>query len=198
MQIENNVLIDDLLRRVENCTSKVKQFESLSLEQLRFKTENQWSILECLEHLNLYGDFYLVEIEKQIVASNYKVGSTKFKSGLIGNYFANLMEVKDGKIKKMKSPKDKNPSNTNLTTTTISRFFKQQERLMDLLNKSRTIDLTKTKTSISLTTFIKLRLGDTLRFYTYHIERHVLQAERLFKNGSVFEQEHKHVKAIDA
>jgi hypothetical protein len=189
MQIDNNILITDLLQRIENCTNKVKQFESLSVEQLRFKAEGQWSILECLEHLNLYGDFYLVEIEKQILASPYKVGSAKFKSGLIGNYFANLMEVKDGEIKKMKSPKDKNPSNTILTTTTISRFLKQQERLVDLLNKCRAIDLTKTKTSISLTTFIKLRLGDTLRFYTYHIERHVLQAERVLKNVSVFEHE---------
>ncbi|WP_276373473.1 DinB family protein [Chryseolinea sp. H1M3-3] len=195
MQIDNNVLVNDLLRRIENCTNKVKQFESLSLEQLRFKAESQWSILECLEHLNLYGDFYLVEIEKQILASPYKAGSTKFKSGLIGNYFANLMEVKDGKIKKMKSPKDKNPSNTTLTTTTISRFLKQQERLVDLLNKCRAIDLTKTKTSISLTSFIKLRLGDTLRFYTYHIERHVLQAERVLNNVSVFE--HEKVKAMN-
>lgn len=178
MQIENNILIDDLLGRMEKCTRRVKEFEALSNDQLQFKKGKRWSILECLEHLNLYGDFYLVEIEKQVIASPRTTIPTKFKSGFLGNYFANLMEVKNGKITKMKSPKDKNPSNSNLSITTINRFLKQQERLVSLLNQCRSIDLTKTKAAISLTNLIKLRLGDTLRFYTYHIERHVLQAER--------------------
>ena len=151
----------------------VKGFEVLSVGQLQFKNGDRWSILECLEHLNLYGDFYLVEIEKQIIANSRKNTSTKFKSGILGNYFANLMEVKEGKITKMKSPKDKNPSNKNLSITTINRFLKQQERLVSLLNQCRNIDLTKTKAAISLTNLVKLRLGDTLRFYCYHIERHV-------------------------
>ena len=30
----------------------------------------KWSALECLEHLNLYGDFYLPEITQKINASN--------------------------------------------------------------------------------------------------------------------------------
>lgn len=181
MKIDNDTLIDDLLRRTEQSTEIVKQFQRLSIDQLCFKNENQWSILECLEHLNLYGDFYLVEIEKQIMASRNRPSSNNFRSGLLGNYFANLMEVKEGKITKMKSPKDKNPTSMNLTVTTISRFLKQQEQLSKLLNSCRTIDLTKTKSAISLTRLIKLRLGDTLRFYTYHIERHVFQAERICK-----------------
>jgi hypothetical protein len=181
MQIENNILINDLVKRTERSTDKVRIFQTLPIEQLQHKNGNQWNILECLEHLNLYGDFYLPEIEKQIIANQHKPASSTFQSGLVGNYFANLMEVKDGKIKKMKSPKDKNPSNTALSVTTISRFFKQQERLLNLLQQSRKVDLTRTKTAISLSSLIRLRLGDTLRFYTYHIERHVWQAERIME-----------------
>src|SRR5262245_27508274 len=145
MKIENNKLIDDLLRRVETCTRKAKGFETLANDQLQHKDGDRWSILECLEHLNLYGDFYLVEIEKQIIANQGKGTSNVFKSGLLGNYFANLMEVRDGKMTKMKSPKDKNPSSLDLSITTVSRFLKQQERLVTLLNQSRSVDLTKTK-----------------------------------------------------
>jgi hypothetical protein len=181
MQIENNILIDDLLRRTEKSMEKVKQFESLTIDQLNYKSDNQWSILECLEHLNLYGDYYLVEIEKRIIEGQHVPVSTKFKSGLLGNYIANLMEVKNGKITKMKSPRDKNPSNAKLYVTVINRFLKQQERLTALLNQCRTTDLTRAKAAISLTKLIKLRLGDTLRFYTYHIERHVLQAQRVME-----------------
>ena len=178
MVLENKILIVDLLSRARASLEKVNKFEHLSLEQLRYKNDDQWSILECLEHLNLYGDFYLVEIEKQIMTNQNKKAKV-FRSGLLGNYFANLMEVKQGKIRKIKTPKDKNPKNLNLTVTTISRFIKQQEQLLFLLRKSKDLDLSKIKTSLSLTSLIKLRLGDTLRFYTYHIERHVLQAERV-------------------
>ena len=191
MQIENNKLIDDLLRRMETCKRRVKEFEILPINQLQFKNGERWSALECLEHLNLYGDFYLVEIEKRIITNPRKNISTKFKSGILGNYFATLMEVKDGKITKMKSPMDKNPSNSPLSITTISRFLKQQERLVSLLNQCRSIDLTKTRAAISLTNLIKLRLGDTLRFYCYHIERHVFQAER------ALEERGQMIKALD-
>ena len=189
MQIENNQLIDDLLRRMESCKRAVKEFEILPLDRLQFKNGERWSALECLEHLNLYGDFYLVEIEKQIIRNPRKNISAKFKSGILGNYFANLMEVKNGKMTKMKSPKDKNPSNSHLSITTISRFLKQQDRLVGLLDQCRNIDLTKTKAAISLTNLIKLRLGDTLRFYCYHIERHVFQAERALEEQERMIQE---------
>lgn len=180
MQIDNNTLIDDLLDRVSACTQKAHQFETLSLEHLRFRQNNQWNILECLEHLNLYGDFYLVEIERGIIASA-KASNGKFSSGLIGNYFAELMQVKNGKLTKMKSPKNKDPFRKELTPATIARFIKQQEKLVELLNQSRDVDLTKTKCAISLTRLIRLRLGDTLRFFVYHIERHIQQAERMLQ-----------------
>ena len=185
MEIENNILIDDLLRRVEECTEKAKTFERLDDKQLQHKNGTRWSILECLEHLNRYGDYYLVEIEKQVIAHRGKKATLVFRSGVVGNYFANLMEVKKGKITKMKSPRDKNPAGSNLTVTTVSRFLKQQEQLVTLLNQSRNIDLTKVKTGISISRLIKLRLGDTLRFFTYHIERHVLQAERALAEQQV-------------
>ena len=79
----------------------------------------------------------------------------------------------------MKSPKDKNPSHSTLTRLTIDRFLKQQELLQSLLLQSKRVDLQRTKTAISLSKLIRLRLGDTFRFFVYHIERHVLQAERI-------------------
>lgn len=178
MQIETNKLIDELLLMTERSSNAVMKFKSLSLQQLNFKKNpDSWSILECVEHLNLYGDYYLPEIEKQMIAHGNVSKNLMFKSGLVGNYFANLMIVKDGKLTKMKSPKDKNPAKSDLSITALDRFLKQQELLKSLLIKARTKDLTKIKTPISLSRMIKLRLGDTFRFVIYHIERHILQAE---------------------
>lgn len=183
MQINKDQLIQELTGITERATSAVRKFKELPASQLNHKKDlAQWSILECIEHLNLYGNFYLPEMEKQILAHKTAHPPAIFKSGIIGNYFANLMMVKQGEIKKMKSPKDKNPSGSQLSVTTIERFLKQQELLKSLLQQARNVDLTRTKAAISLTRLIKLRLGDTFRFFVYHIERHVLQAEKLVAN----------------
>jgi len=178
MKQDSNLLIDELLLMLEASTLVAKSFASLNAEMLNYKPEpDKWSILECIEHLNLYGDFYLPEIERRIIESNNSTPKTLFRSGVLGNYFANLMLVKNGSIKKMKTPQDKDPQNSKLNSTVIDRFLKQQEKLVTLLNKARTTDLTSTKCSISLSKWIKLRLGDTFRFLIFHIDRHLKQAE---------------------
>jgi DinB superfamily len=182
MQIKNEELIEGLLTITKKSIVKVESFKTLAIEKLNFKEEpTSWSILECLEHLNLYADFYLPEIEKQIEANKHNTATGFFKSGVLGNYFVNAIQLKNGTIKKIKSPKDKNPINSSLSVATIDSFLQQQSQLIKLLEKVKTTNLTKTKTAISLTKFIKLRLGDTLRFFVYHVERHVWQAENIIR-----------------
>lgn len=184
MQINANELIDTLLQLTEKSSEAARKFRTLSNDELNFKSDStSWSILECIEHLNLYGDFYLPEIEKRILAQKGKSKSVVFKSGLLGNYFANMMLVKDGQMRKMKTFKDKDPANSALTITTIERFLKQQEMLKNLLNQARSVNLTKTKTAISISSWIKLRLGDTFRFFIYHIERHIFQAMHVLEQS---------------
>ena len=182
MHIEKRSLIQNLVLRTEQNIISAQKFKSLGIEKLNHKSNpEEWSILECLEHLNLYGDYYLPEIEKTMLEQKKQHSSPMFKSGLLGNYFANLMLPKEnGQIKKMKSPEDKNPVHSQLGYTTIERFLKQQELLKKLLEQSKTKDLTKLKTPISISKWIKLRLGDTFRFVIYHNQRHIAQAERTF------------------
>jgi hypothetical protein len=183
MKIQREELINDLVQRMQSATEVAKALRELPFDKLNKKPGPQaWSALECFEHLNLYGDFYIPEIEKRILKQKVTPNEVVFRSGIIGNYFANLMLAENGKMKKMKSPKDKNPINSTLTLTTIDRFLKQQEHLLSLLERSKKIDLTGTKTSISLASFIQLRLGDTLRFVIYHIQRHVQQAQRAIRD----------------
>lgn len=180
MQINSETLLNDLTKRVEQAMRDVSAFKELSETQLNYKNSpTSWSILECLEHLNLYGDFYLPEIEKRILAQAANTQTPVFKSGVLGNYFANMMSVEHNKIKKIKSPADKNPLNSDLKVTTIDRFLKQQDTLLHLLNQARQVNLTKTKSSISISKWVTIRLGDTFRFLIYHIERHVLQAKNV-------------------
>ena len=180
MKFATQELIQDLIHRTKRVIEITQRYSELDLAVLNHKPHSEgWSKLECLEHLNLYGDFYLPEMERNILSSPRKE-VTFFKSGVIGNYFAQLMLPKpNGKLKKMKSPVDKQPTHSTLSITTVDRFLKQQEQLLRLLELSKQVDLTKTKTAISISKMVRLRLGDTFRFYVFHIERHVAQAERI-------------------
>jgi hypothetical protein len=137
-------------------------------------------MLECLEHLNLYGDFYLPQIENHISGASHK-SEIEFKSGILGSYFANSMLPK-GKLNKMKTFKDKNPLHADLDKTVIDRFLNQQFKLLDLLNEARKVSLNKVKIPISIATFVKLKLGDTFQFFINHMLRHLNQIEDIKHN----------------
>ena len=71
------------------------------------------------------------------------------------------------------------PADSPLDPSVLDKFIHQQEQLLQLLEVSRQTDLTGVKTSISISKWIKLRLGDTLRVVVYHNLRHVVQAQKL-------------------
>lgn len=178
MIIESEKLILNLIERTRININQSEKFSTLSTEKLDWKSgQGSWSILECFEHLNLYGDFYIPEIRTRIETSK-TLPKTNFKSGILGNYFAKSMLPKE-ELKKIKTFKDKNPIGCALDKTTIKRFISQQEQILNLLDKSRKIDLNKTKASISITKWIKLKLGDTFRVVVYHNERHIEQANKI-------------------
>ncbi len=137
-------------------------------------TEGSWSVLECLQHLNLYGNFYLPEISRKISISKTKK-KEQFKSGLLGGYFAKAM-LHPAKIKTFKAM---NPIYSNLDNSTLDTFIAQQYLTLELISLAHNVDLNKVKTAISISSFIKLRLGDTLRVVIYHNKRHILQAQRV-------------------
>lgn len=182
MEIASKALLKDLLESSQEYKAKAEQFKILPLETLNWKTSPEnWSILECLEHLNRYSDFYIPEIEKQLKASRYQP-SEKFKSGWLGNYFANTMLPKE-KLNKMKTFSSMNPIGSSLDKAVLAKFIAQQQDLIQLLKLASQADLSKTKTAISISKWIKLRLGDTFRVVVYHNQRHIVQAERVLKEA---------------
>lgn len=162
---------------LQNIELAQKLYE-LSDESLNWRNDpKSWSILECLEHLNIYGNFYLPEIENTM--SNATIQSDdEFKPGFLGNYFAKSMQPKV-KLNKMKTFKKTDPIGSMLTRNVIDTFINQQNKLLELVDRSEKVNLNKLKTGISITKWIRIKLGDTFRFVIYHNQRHILQAERV-------------------
>lgn len=170
-------LLTELIQLTRKNIGEVEALKKLPIEQLHQKDNvTSWSSLECIAHLNRYGDFYLPEIRKQINASTYQQ-SDVFKSGILGSYFAKSMLPKE-KLNAMKTFQSMNPINSSLDKKTLDKFIEQQQEMLVLLEQSKNTDLTKVKTSISISKWIKLRLGDTFRVVIYHNLRHIVQAKR--------------------
>ena len=88
-----------------------------------------------------------------------------------------------GSAKKYKSPKDHAPAADLNAPAVIAEFIEQQERLIIQLRKAKAVNINATRVPISLSKWIRLKLGDTFRFLIAHNERHLLQAKKLLEQG---------------
>jgi hypothetical protein len=178
-----HTLLNELQQTINLAIQKAEAYKKINVKELNYKTHaDSWSVLECLEHLNLYGDYYIPAIEKAIMASAEKTGDYEYKSSWLGNYFANSMLPKDGVVKnKMKTFKDKNPQLSNLDINTIERFIKQLKSFEQLLAMAKKSDINRIKIPVTVSRFIKLNIGDVFRFNINHIQRHLFQADNVLK-----------------
>lgn len=179
--MSSSELITDLTGRTKQVLREAQDLKTRSLKELNSKdSPESWSALECIEHLNLYGNFYLPEIEMRIRESGYAPQKI-FTSRLLGDYFAESMLPKE-KMRKMKTFRDKNPLGSRLDKEVLTEFIEQQHKLLELLKESQEVSLNKTRTSISISKWLKLKLGDTLRVLVYHNQRHMKQARRALRS----------------
>lgn len=176
--MRSDKLLQSAIEQTRQNINQVEPLKNMDLKYLTWKENpDSWNILECLEHLNLYGDFYLPQIENSIKESNTK-NEVEFRSGILGNYFAKTMLPKE-KLNKMKTFKNKNPLNKKLDKSVIEKFIDQQMQLLNLLSQSEKVSLNKIKIKTSISNFIALKLGDTFQFFINHNIRHMKQIERI-------------------
>ena len=171
-------LLQEMTDYVRAHRDSAMAFQQLDDQTLTRRPQpNGWNILECMEHLNRYGNFYLPEIQQQMERSRYPA-TVEFRSGWLGNYFVNSIKP-DARQRNMNTFKSMNPLGDRLDRNVLVIFIQQQDKLLKLLKSADSVNLMKAKTGISITNFIRIRLGDTFRFVIYHQERHLRQAKGL-------------------
>jgi hypothetical protein len=198
MKYMTEQLLEDLHNQVEKQISKaISEWQQLPYDMLSASPgPGRWSAVQCLEHLNSYGRYYLPQVEKAIQQNQHKKPVQFFQSGWLGNYFYSLMlPQKDGKpSKKMKSPKNHQPDPLPDPAVVLYDFISQLETLGTLLQQANHINLNQVKVPISIAPFIKLKLGDVFLFYTAHISRHMAQAERALEEWR--DQQYPYLKIL--
>ena len=184
MTYQTDHLIETLYAQTEHfLETAVREWQMLPPERLAARpAPGAWSAAQCLEHLNVYGRYYLPAIEKAMAAGKRRGHrpAPVFRSGLLGGYFTKLMQPQaDGKLKsKMQAPKNAIPQETPDPIAMLAEFINQQEAMLRLLEAAKSANLKQAKVPISIAPWLRLRLGDTFLFYTAHHQRHVLQIQR--------------------
>jgi len=181
-----NVFLDELRQETETLieTANMK-FSELSIKQLVWQpNDNTWSINQCLEHLNLVGKYYITEIDKTIESklAEQEPPAAYYSSGLMGRLAIKTMALNDrneAKLK-MKTPGAYNPPIKEIMNNDVLKeFFRQQNQLIKLCEKSKMININKSKIPVMIAKALKFRLGDMLAFIVAHNKRHVAQAEKV-------------------
>lgn len=174
-------LLLDLQKRTREVIGQAEQLNTRPTKDLNQRpNKDAWSSLECIEHLNRYSRFYLPEITKQMETGPRSKSST-FTSSWLGNYFAKSMLPRADKPNKMKTLRSMNPVGSELDKQVLRQFLDDQHHMLELLERGSDRDLTRIKTGISISKWIKLRLGDTFRVVIYHNQRHLIQALKAAK-----------------
>lgn len=137
----------------------------------------KWSVVQVIEHLGSYDRYYLVAIERALLQE--KPAKPYFKAGWLGDYFTRIMSPRpDGTISnRMKSPAGHRPGTLSDALPVLNLFLEQQHYLIDLLEKARSKDLGSIRIPVTISRFIRMKLGDTFRFLQAHKDRHFVQIE---------------------
>jgi hypothetical protein len=89
-----------------------------------------------------------------------------------------MLPKADGALKsKMKAPKNAVPAAQPDPQAMLAEFIDQQETMLRLLRQAESVNLNTLRVPISLSPWIRLKLGDTFGFVIAHMERHVLQID---------------------
>jgi len=186
MSIPTHQLLREQREHTEQVIQRTRDnFGPLPPAQLhRQPAPDRWSIAQCLDHLNRYGDYYLPAMEAAIRQQSHLQSQppATFQPGWMGDYFARIMAPKNGEIKnKMPAPRDKHPAQNEVPPDVIVRFLKQQDQLLKIIEQAAKVDLNRARVPVTIAPWIKLKLGDCLRVVVNHNLRHVLQAQRVLE-----------------
>ncbi|UFH53335.1 DinB family protein [Spirosoma sp. KNUC1025] len=160
-----------------------REFATLTDQQLRWKpAPDRWSVVECLQHLNLAERFYIRNIQHKVdklglVQAN--PADQTIESDWVGKA---LLFAVDPQVKiKLPAPGiiRPRPAAELVPADVLAQFLELQTLLRSLLDKAVYLDWNREKVMTLFGNWLKIRLGDAFLMLLAHTERHMNQAMRV-------------------
>ncbi|MCB0803002.1 MAG: DinB family protein [Flavobacteriales bacterium] len=168
-------LIEQLIAKSKALEVEALKLQKLELSQLTHRPSSEkWTILEIVEHVNYYIEFYNQEFNQVLKKADSLNSNVDLKRSFMGNYFIEMMEPKEVGIKKMKTFKSKNPKGKVLNISVIQRFIELNSETIRLLENSKNKHIKSSTCKLTIP-LIKLNLADAFQFLIAHNQRHFVQ-----------------------
>ncbi|MFY0600594.1 MAG: DinB family protein [Cyclobacteriaceae bacterium] len=149
------------------------------------ESEDKWSILEVLSHLNQVYERYAPNFDKALKDARPLTNETdsRRQTTLMGRLSIYSMKPKGKSRKfKMKTFRFFEPiSSSNLPDETISRYLKNKENFTERIKKARLLDIKNIKVPTALGKSVKFYLPECFDFILSHEERHMVQIEGILE-----------------
>ncbi|GAB2564181.1 DinB family protein [Spirosoma aerophilum] len=136
-----------------------------------------WSIVQCLAHLNSYGDYYFPYLQQGLERPASTTSSDPYTGSWLGTYLIRMMDPDRSRIK-FKAFNRHQPTEIVHAPSVVAAFIDQQAILQGLLKRAQQADVNTLRIPLSIAPFVRLSAGDILEFLVVHTKRHLLQAKR--------------------
>jgi hypothetical protein len=171
-------LLDEVASELEAVSHEVSsRFRGLSSEQLRWRpATDRWSVAHCLSHLGRVGEEYRKKLEPAVRRARTRgiVSKGPVRGSWFGRWFTDQM--RPGKGFKARTPAVFRPDIEAGHCDPMERFLAEQQRLMELVDGARGLDLDRVRIPSPATRFVRFRATDAFRIIAQHEWRHVAQA----------------------
>ena len=139
----------------------------------------RWSIGECIAHLNVTGQMYLPNIDRQLKKARAEklFGEGRFRHTLLGGLLVRAVGS-PGKIR-VKAPKVFIPLPEHLRAVVVPAFVSLHAQFARRINEANGLNLRRIKVVSPTNSFIKLTLGECFALLAAHERRHLWQARQV-------------------
>lgn len=170
--------LDGLKADVEHIIESAEFFRNIDKSKMIYTpSENQWSIVQILEHLNGFTRHYLPIIQKAMTEKvTHKSGW--FETGFWGDILTKGIMPKNVYEVKNRTRTHNNfifPNGLNVEKV-VNEFIEQQQEFIKLIDTAKYVNLNDVRVSTLMIKLVKLKLGDLLRYLVAHEQRHMIQA----------------------
>jgi hypothetical protein len=175
--------LHDYYEQIENIQEDAQELTApLSDAQFNWRpSPKQWSISECLAHLNVTAGLDLPVIEAGIERGRAAgmTGQGPFRYGFFSRWFVGFMDAPP-KFR-VRAPKVYQPQAGLLKHQVVPEFLSLRGRMLELVVEANGLDLAAIKVR-SPAGPVKFGLGQRLALLAAHDRRHLWQAWQVRKN----------------
>jgi DinB family protein len=157
-------------------------FGQLSAEQINWKpSEGEWSIGQCFDHLIISNRPYLSVIEE--IREGRRRHRAWERVPLLPRFFGKLLigTLRPDSGRKVKARPAFYPSTSHIPAAIITSFIEQQDRLLNLIEATRRLNLDGITMTSPVVRFITYSLMDAYRIIVVHEQNHFIQARQVME-----------------